>query len=49
MYNFVKNVDLLQTDSIIDADALFKDYRYMSSIGLSGHFTDVAKMIKEKI
>ena len=45
---FCEKCGLLQTDSIIDADALFKDYRYMSSIGLSGHFTDVAKMIKEK-
>lgn len=39
---------LVQTDSIIDADKLFKDYRYMSSIGLSKHFNGVAKYLKEK-
>ena len=39
---------LLQTDSIIDAAALFEDYRYMSSIGLTKHFTEVAKDIKHK-
>ena len=45
---FCTQCGLLQTDSIIDADTLFKDYRYMSSIGLSGHFTQVAKMIKDR-
>lgn len=45
---FCDKCTLLQTDSIIDADALFKDYRYMSSIGLSGHFTGVAKIIKDR-
>lgn len=39
---------LLQTDSVIDANTLFKDYRYMSSIGLSKHFTSVANILKEK-
>lgn len=37
---------LVQTDSIIDSDKLFKDYRYMSSVGLSGHFNSVASMLK---
>jgi len=45
---FCDKCSLLQTDSVIDADILFKDYRYMSSIGLSGHFKSVAEMIKEK-
>ena len=39
---------LIQTNSIIDADFLFKDYRYMSSIGLNKHFTSVATLYKEK-
>lgn len=33
---------LLQTDSLINPDILFKDYRYMSSIGLSKRFEDMA-------
>ena len=45
---FCVQCSLLQTDSVIDADMLFKDYRYMSSIGLSNHFTSVASMIKER-
>jgi 2-polyprenyl-3-methyl-5-hydroxy-6-metoxy-1,4-benzoquinol methylase len=39
---------LVQTNSIIESDKLFRDYRYMSSIGLSQHFSNVAKMLKEK-
>jgi len=38
---------LVQTDSIIDAHTLFDDYRYMSSIGLSKHFTEVASYLVE--
>lgn len=45
---FCDNCFLLQTDSIINGDKLFKEYRYMSSIGLSNHFTNVAKSHKEK-
>mgnify|MGYP001407503756 CR=1 FL=1 len=45
---FCEKCSLLQTDSIVDADVLFEDYRYMSSIGLSNHFSDVAKNIKSK-
>jgi SAM-dependent methyltransferase len=33
---------LVQTDSIINADYLFKDYRYSSSVGLSAHFKQYA-------
>lgn len=44
---FCPQCSLLQTDSVIDADVLFKDYRYMSSIGLSKHFTEVANYLKE--
>jgi SAM-dependent methyltransferase len=39
---------LLQTDSIIDPTELFVDYRYMSSIGLSKHFTEVAQIFKDR-
>jgi SAM-dependent methyltransferase len=43
---FCSKCYLVQTDSIIDSDKLFRDYRYMSSIGLSGHFGGVASMLK---
>lgn len=39
---------LLQTDSIVDSGFLFKDYRYLSSIGLTKHFTNVAEMYRDK-
>jgi SAM-dependent methyltransferase len=45
---FCETCALLQTDSIIDSDTLFKDYRYMSSIGLTNHFTNVANLYKNR-
>ena len=45
---FCKDCKLVQTDSIIDPDILFKDYRYKSSIGLSGHFKEVANILDKK-
>ena len=36
---------VLQTGVSIDADTLFRDYRYKSSIGLSGHFDEVAELL----
>ena len=39
---------LVQTDSVIDPDVLFRDYRYLSSIGLTNHFEGVAKDLHEK-
>lgn len=45
---FCPNCGLLQTNSVIDAGHLFKDYRYMSSIGLTKHFTSVASYLKDK-
>lgn len=39
---------LVQTDSVINPDILFRDYRYLSSIGLSKHFEGVAKTLHEK-
>ena len=45
---FCNNCKLVQTDSVIDPDILFRDYRYMSSIGLSKHFTQVANNLNKK-
>lgn len=39
---------LIQTDSVIDPNILFKDYRYMSSISLSKHFNDLAHTLNKK-
>ena len=44
---FCGTCGLLQTNSILDADYLFKDYRYMSSIGLSEHFSELASLLVE--
>lgn len=38
---------LLQTNSIVDADYLFKDYRYLSSVSLQKHFNEYAKYLIE--
>ena len=43
-----KECKLVQTDSVIDSKLLFEDYRYLSSIGLSGHFSDVASKLNDK-
>ena len=40
---FCNECTLVQTDSVIDPDTLFRDYRYLSSVGLTGHFEKVAK------
>ena len=40
--------NLVQTDSIIDANILFKDYRYISSIGMQNHFNQYANWLIEK-
>lgn len=39
---------LVQTDGMVAASVLFKDYRYLSSVGLSRHFCDVAQHLHEK-
>ena len=39
---------LTQTDSVINPKLLFEDYRYLSSVGLTNHFTDVANMFNDK-
>ena len=43
-----KNCKLVQTDSVIDPKILFEDYRYLSSVGLSGHFENVANELNNK-
>lgn len=45
---FCENCKLIQTDSVINPDTLFRDYRYLSSIGLTNHFNDVAYKLNEK-
>ena len=45
---FCKKCKLVQTDSVIDPNILFKDYRYLSSIGLSGHFKNVASILNDR-
>jgi len=39
---------LVQTNSIISPDILFKDYRYSSSVSLSKYFEDVSDMLDKK-
>jgi SAM-dependent methyltransferase len=39
---------LVQTDSVIDPDVLFRDYRYLSSVGLSKYFEGVANELNER-
>ena len=39
---------LVQTDSVINPKLLFEDYRYLSSIGLSKHFSDVANTLDKR-
>lgn len=43
-----KYCKLVQTDSVIDPALLFEDYRYLSSVGLSNHFKNVANLIDDK-
>ena len=43
-----KKCKLVQTDSMINPKLLFEDYRYLSSVGLSKHFENVAKILDDK-
>jgi SAM-dependent methyltransferase len=45
---FCKECNLVQTDSFIEPQILFEDYRYISSIGLSNHFQKLANILDEK-
>lgn len=44
---YCPNCHLLQTNSIVDADYLFKNYRYLSSVSLQKHFNEYAKYLVE--
>ena len=43
-----KKCKLVQTDSVINPQLLFEDYRYLSSIGLSKHFNEVADILDDR-
>lgn len=45
---FCDNCGLLQVDTIVNPEVLFRDYRYMSSIGLTKHFTNVAAYLDKR-
>jgi SAM-dependent methyltransferase len=45
---FCDNCKLTQTDSVINPDILFRDYRYLSSVGLSKHFDDFAETMDKR-
>ena len=45
---FCKECSLVQTDSFIEPQILFEDYRYLSSVGLSNHFKELAYSLDEK-
>lgn len=44
-----RDCHLMQINGIIDPDVLFKDYRYLSSVGLSKHFEGLASFISELV
>lgn len=39
---------LIQTDSIVNGDFLFRDYRYLSSVSLQKHFNEFANYLVER-
>jgi len=45
---FCDDCKLVQTDSVINPDVLFKDYRYLSSVGLTNHFKELAEVLNDK-
>ncbi len=45
---FCDDCKLVQTDSVINPDVLFKDYRYLSSVGLTNHFKELAEVLDDK-
>ena len=45
---FCKKCSLVQTDSFIEPQILFEDYRYISSVGLSNHFREVASILDDR-
>jgi SAM-dependent methyltransferase len=45
---YCDNCNLMQTNSTINADVLFKDYRYLSSVGLQNHFNAYTEFLIDK-
>ncbi len=45
---FCDECKLVQTDSIINPEVAFKDYKYLSSVSLSEYFKEVATILDEK-
>lgn len=45
---FCDNCRLVQASGVVDPDILFKDYRYLSSVGLRDHFADLASTLKQQ-
>ena len=45
---FCNDCKLVQTDSVINPDIMFREYRYLSSIGLSKHFTELANILDRR-
>ena len=44
-WQICKKCSLVQTDHLIDPKILFKDYRYISSIGMQSHFNQYAEWL----
>jgi methylation protein EvaC len=45
---YCRRCHLMQTNSTVDADVLFKDYRYLSSIGLQKHFNEYTEFLASR-
>lgn len=45
---YCPNCHLIQTDSIVDGNHLFRDYRYLSSVSLQKHFNTFADYLIER-
>ena len=45
---FCKECFLVQILDVVDPDTLFKDYRYLSSLSLSSHFSNLARELTKK-
>ena len=43
-----RDCELLQTDTLIEPEVLFKDYRYISSVGMQKHFNSYADWLVSK-
>jgi SAM-dependent methyltransferase len=45
---YCSDCHLMQTNSTIDPDVLFKDYRYLSSVGLQKHFDEYSNFLIDR-